>query len=255
MSQAIFNLHNHTPFSDGAYDFDELADEHCRVLGDGIGGVGFSDHLFCTPSSREIRSEKEFERLFARETRKYVDAVHAARKRWAGRLEILCGAEINWTLNRTMLDHIRPLLDGVDYVLFEFVDWAGLTTLANQARRFPCPIGLAHADVAEQFPNTSMDQVVRTLANARIFWEFNHKHTPPDERQPWFKILPPHKVRVCLGTDTHDDLECIRELPAMHSFLLRQGLADKLFVPPRRAVEAPQPALPGAMDAVVVGAP
>jgi len=233
----IYNLHNHTPFSDGAYTIDELCEAHLK-LGFPVAGIGVTDHLFATPSSREVHSEKEFDRVFGKEARAYVEEVRRARQRWAGKLKILCGCEINWPLNKGQLDMVRNCLGGIDYVLFEFVDWAGLTTLANQARRWPCPVGLAHCDVRVQFPNTSLDQVVRTIANARIFYEVNSKLIPLAEHEPWFKIVPNHRVFVTVGTDTHDDLAVIKTLPHMYEYVLNHGLESKLLVPSIRE-EAP----------------
>ena len=231
MSKSLNNLHNHTPFSDGAYTIDEIVEAHLSHKDFTVAGIGIADHLFGTPSSREVTSERDFERLFARETRNYVRQVHEARKRWAGKVQIYCGAEINWPMNKSMLGRIREMLDGIDYVLFDYLDWAGLTTLANQARRWPCPVGLAHTDVAEQFPTTSMDQVVRTIANARIFFELTSKFLPLDERDRWFNLLPNHRVQVAIGTDTHDDLSVIDDLPALHEYAIRRGLGEKLLVP------------------------
>jgi histidinol phosphatase-like PHP family hydrolase len=238
MSELIYNLHNHTPFSDGAYTIDELCQAHLDLAGVKVAGIGICDHLFCTPSSREVRDQRDFERLFGTETRHYAEMVHEARQRWAGKLQIFCGAEINWPLNKFLLPQIRAKLDGIDYLLFEFADWAGLTQLANQARRFPCPVGLGHTDIARQFPNTSMDQVVRTLANARIFYELNSKLLPLNEHDRWFKHLPQHRVPVAVGTDTHDDLACLRDLSVMYDYLERHGLGGKLFVPAIREQEA-----------------
>lgn len=225
----IYNLHNHTPFSDGAYEIDEICAAHLALPGAAVDGVGISDHLFRTPSSRECADDREFERVFAVETRRYVEHVHAARRRWAGQLRVLCGCEIHWPLNRKHIDAIRTMLTGVDYVLFENVDWAGLTQLANQSRRFPCPIGLAHTRVAEQMPSTSLDQVVRTLANARIFFEINTRHMPLSERDPWYAILPQHRVSVSLGTDTHDDLAVVRTLPELAAYAERRGLGERML--------------------------
>jgi hypothetical protein len=229
---SFYNLHNHTPFSDGAYTIDEICEEHLKRK-TGVDGVGICDHLFCTPSSREVRTERDFERAFSAEIRAYVAEVRAARDRWAGKMHILCGAEINWPLNKGYLELIRNMLEGVDYVLVEFTDWAGLTQLANQARRWPCPVGLAHTDPGSQYPNTSMDQVVRTLANSRIFYEISAKHVPL-EGNPWFNVLPGHKVLVSFGTDTHDDLACLADLPRMRRFAELKGLSEKFLQPARR---------------------
>lgn len=230
MAAGIYNLHNHTPFSDGAYTVDELVEAHLKQSFP-VAGVGVCDHLFATPSSREVTNEKEFERVFAKEARNYVAMVREARAKWAGKMPILCGCEINWPLNKNFLELIKTMLDGIDYVLFEFVDWAGLTTLANQARRWPCPVGLAHCDVRTQFPNTSMDQVVRTLANARIFYEVNAKFLPLTEHNPWFSVVPQHRVFITLGTDTHDALDVIKALPIMQNYVVERGLEGKLLVP------------------------
>lgn len=238
MNQPVYNLHNHTPFSDGAYSIDELCEAHLELKGIKVDGIGISDHLFCTPSSREITNDREFERMFGPETRKYVAQVRAARERWAGKLKVFCGAEINWPKNKGMLERIRPMLDGVDYVLFEYVDWAGLTQLANQARRWPCPVGLAHTAVHEAYPNTSLDQIVRTLANARIFYEFNSKLLPADNHAPWLRLLPNHRVLVSVGTDTHDDLDSLEDLPELYQAIGRFGLSSRLLAPAVRMEEA-----------------
>lgn len=234
---SLFNLHNHTPFSDGAYTIDELCEAHLRC-GFEVAGVGISDHLFSTPSSRDVANDREFERLFGREARNYFAEVRAARERWQGRLQVICGVEINWPRNRQYLDLVRTMVQGADFVLFEFVDWAGLTMLANQARRWPCPVGLAHCDVEVQFPNTPMQQVVRTLVNARIFYEVNTKLMPLSDHEAWFRTLAQHRIGLTLGSDTHDDLGVIKTLPAMYDYLAKVGVADKLFVPQPRVEQA-----------------
>src|SRR5215468_4206324 len=110
MSQPIYNLHTHTPFSDGAYTIDELCEAHLAWDGLRVEGIGVCDHLFRTPSSREARDGRDFERLFAGEARRYVAEVAEGRRRWAGRMKVFCGCEINWPLNKPHLDTIRTLL-------------------------------------------------------------------------------------------------------------------------------------------------
>lgn len=237
MSQGLINLHNHTPFSDGAYTIDEICEAHLQQDFE-VAGVGISDHLFCTPSSREIKSDREFDRIFGKETQEYMQMVRTARQQWSDKLTIYCGAAVNWPLNKTMLDRVRNLSSGLDYVFFEFVDWAGLTQLANQARRWPCPVILSNTDVATQFPNTSMDQVVRTLANARIVYELSSKLMPLGAHDRWFRIIPNHRVQVAVGSDTHDDLQCISDLPELYKYVDKFGLKEKIFVPQSREREA-----------------
>ena len=241
MSHPVYNLHNHTPFSNGAYTIDELCEAHLECATTKFDGIGITDHLFCTPSSRELHNERDFERTFAKETRDYVDEVHAARRRWEGKLHIFCGCEINWPLNKNHLPLIRNYLNGIDYALFEAVDWAGLTQLANQARRWPCPVGLAHTDVSKHFPSTSMDQVVRTMANARIFYEVGVNLLPLSSHERWFNVLPNHRVYVTVGTDTHDDLKCISHVAEIVEYLDEKGL-DAKYLQPRLRAEVSEPA-------------
>ncbi len=231
MPDGVLNLHVHTQFSDGVFDIDELCEAHLKCESPRVAGIGLADHLFLTPSSREPANERDFQRIFREETARYVQGVEAARSRWAGRMQIFCGCEINWPLNRRWVESIRELLRGLDFVLFEFVDWNGLTTLASLARQWPCPIGLAHTDVAQAFPNTSLDQIVRTMANARMFYEVNPKLAPLSRHDRWFAHVSRHRVRLSLGTDTHDDLGSIDEIGGLLAFVREHGLEDRLFSP------------------------
>jgi hypothetical protein len=233
----LFNLHNHTPFSDGAYSIDELCEAHL-ALDCPVGGIGIADHLFATPSSHEIKSERAFERIFAKETRDYVALVRAAQERWDAKLPIFLGGEINWALNRPYVSQMLNLIGDLDYVMVENLDWAGLTMLANQSKRFPCPVILSHVNVRTDFPNTSLDQVVRTMANARLIYELNPKLMPFENDRAWYKILPQHRVRVAIGLDTHDDLRVLNKLPEIGAFVEDVGLSDKLFIPTTRDLEA-----------------
>src|SRR5262249_16652783 len=108
------------------------------------------------------------------------------------------------------------------------------TQLANRVRRWSCPVGLAHFNVADQCPHTSLEQVVRTMANARIFYEINSLHMTVSLSDPWFKVMPDHRVTVSLVTDTHDDLECLASLARLDEFVIKAGLDGKRFVPQSR---------------------
>jgi histidinol phosphatase-like PHP family hydrolase len=241
MDAQVYNLHNHTPFSDGAYTIDELCEAHLSRKDVSISGIGISDALFRTPASREPANDREFLKLFEKETRDYVKYVHEARQRWEKDLKIFCGAEVNWPLNKGHLGLIRSMLEGIDFVLFNFVDWAGLTQLASHARRFPCPVGLSQTDVSESFPNTPHEQVVRTMANARMFYEVNAVHLSRLSLDPWYSVLPKHRVLVALGTDTHDDLTCLKSLRPMVEHLHAKGLAEKILHPGPRQFRNPAP--------------
>ena len=106
MSHPIYNLHNHTPFSDGAYTIDELCEAHLACKPVQFDGIGITDNLFCTPSSREIQSERDFERTFAKETRDYVEAV----ERWMTHLRRECAeSRIDYVPIQTSTPYDRAL--------------------------------------------------------------------------------------------------------------------------------------------------
>lgn len=238
MTDRVLSLHNHTPFSVGAFTIDEIVEAHLDCDGVEIGGVGISDNLFRTPTSHEPKNEREFEKMFGREAKQYVAMVHEARQRWTGRMDVYCGAEINWPLNKTMLKSIRNLLSGIDYLLFSHMDWSGLTQLANQARRWPCAVGLCQTPVDAHFPHTSLDQVVRTMANARLFYEVSASFLPLRDSDPWYKLLAQHRVPIALGCDTHDDLGCISEIKPLYEYVKRRGLHDRLLDPSNNHAQA-----------------
>lgn len=245
MKPAVQNLHNHTPFSDGAYSVDELCEAHLALRDVTVEAIAITDHLFCTPSSRKVEHERDFDRVFGNEARSYLREMRAAAERWAGRIKVHVGCEINWPLNKHLIEPIKQAVAGLDFILFEYIDWGALTQLASVARRFPCPVGLAHVRIPEDFGNTSMDQVVRTMANARLFYEFNSKVYPLTEDDRWFALLPGHRVPISIGTDTHDDLDRLGDLRGMHEFVARRGLSERLF----RPATAAQPAATAAVAA------
>lgn len=236
MLAGVCNLHNHTPFSDGALTIDELVLAHLDLKDVSVAGVGICDTLFCTPTSREVCNDRQYQQMFRSEAREYVAMIQEGRRQWSGKMHVLCGAEIHWGLNKAMLAPLRDLLAEleIDYVLFSCLDWAGLTQLANQARRFPCPVGLARIDVAEAFPNTSMDQVVRTMVNARIFWEFTSDIFARRACDPWCNVLEPHRLRIGIGTDTHDEVSCLKHLGGMVKYLQQRSLLEKVLFPQAR---------------------
>jgi hypothetical protein len=43
--------------------------------------------------------------------------------------------------------------------------------------------------------------------------------------------VPNHRVAVSIGTDTHDDLHCIREIAGIARYLEEKGLSEKLLQP------------------------
>ena len=69
------------------------------------------------------------------------------------------------------------------------------------------------------------------MANARLFYEVNATFLPLRDSDPWYNLLPRHRVPVALGCDTHDDLQCIGDIKPLHEFVTRCGLHERLLDP------------------------
>jgi hypothetical protein len=65
----------------------------------------------------------------------------------------------------------------------------------------------------------------------------NSKLMPLSEQERWLNVVPQHRVYVVLGTDTHDDLTCLNDLPVMYECMVKHGLQEKLLLPTIRAEE------------------
>jgi histidinol-phosphatase (PHP family) len=81
-------LHTHTIFCDG----EETVEAMCRAAWEqGLDAVGFSSHA---PIARKTGLWSDWH-MREEDLGRYVDEVLAARRRWAGKLEVFLGLEID----------------------------------------------------------------------------------------------------------------------------------------------------------------
>jgi len=108
----------------------------------------------------------------------YVAAVREAGRRSRAGVKLLVGIEVDFCKERTDFAPLRKAetYAGLDFVLFEYVQerrfqGAALGELLDIRAGVPCPVGLAHPDLAAVFGDFLPRSAVELLANHGIFVE------------------------------------------------------------------------------------
>ena len=106
---SLTSLHNHTIFCDGENDVETM----CRAAFEkGLAAVGFSSHAPIEKTGLESNWNMKTERLG-----EYIDQVHAARRRWEGKIAVYLGVEVDYVkgLRSARDGDIQGL--GLDYAI------------------------------------------------------------------------------------------------------------------------------------------
>lgn len=151
----LMDLHNHTNFSyDGISGINSLVE---NAIANGVDHLGITDHEFSISNRIE----------------EYINAVNAAKEKYRGKINLLCGLEIG---TRPYPDKFNPeITKKLDYCLFESLDdhrAMDFNEFLLWRKSFCCQQGLAHTDVfrlGERY-NTN---VLSILKKENIFWEIN----------------------------------------------------------------------------------
>jgi len=229
----MINLHNHTTWSDGLYPPETLI--KAAILG-GLTHVGISDHFYTDklfPSGACVSAD----RIDA-----YVAELRDLAARYAGRIEVLVGIEVDWSARTRMrLPRLLERAAQFDYFLFEYVQdeaWAGgtLGSLLSIRVQIPRPVGLAHNDLCVTLiPPYTPQELAGLLAEHAIFVELstapatvNYRATDPDHIVLW-DALAQSRVRFSVGSDTHAAIDQVADVADAHRFLEGRGLLDRLI--------------------------
>jgi hypothetical protein len=169
----MIDLHNHTTWSDGAFSPQAIIQAGVDA---GLAHVGICDHYATRklPPDATVRREQIAD---------YAAAVREAAAAYADRIQVWVGLEIDSAPSRTDLGTLglhggrADALDGLDYVLFEYVgqqelDGLPLAPLVALRPRIGVPVGLAHSFLAGTFDGRRPpDELAQTLARAELFVE------------------------------------------------------------------------------------
>jgi histidinol phosphatase-like PHP family hydrolase len=236
-----FNLHNHTTFSDGSSSPRELAE---AAVKSGLTHLGISDHFRST--KLEPERAVDLERLPA-----YIAEVRSLRVEYQGRMLILAGLELNFSLVQTdftFLSQYAPEknpLNKLDYLLFEYVNDAesmglGLEELLKLRPIIQIPLGLAHNDLEKNFGGILQpESLAKILAQSQVFVELcpTRRYSRPDGagHVPYYRVegefnrrfyqaARKEGVLVAIGCDVHADLRDLADTADAARFLAEAGL-------------------------------
>jgi histidinol phosphatase-like PHP family hydrolase len=231
--QHKINLHNHTTWSDGTYPPEQLA--RMAVLG-GLTHLGISDHFF-TYKLAHVRAFVDVDQI-----ENYVTAIRELATRFAARLQILVGLEVDWTPpTERKLSALWSKVNQFDYVLFEYVqdeEMGGnsLSSLLAVRPLIHVPVGLAHNHLARNFlPAWSPQELATTLQEHDVFVELStapetctYRNVEPEDVAVW-QALAEAGVRFSVGSDAHHSIEQVADVQDAHDFLAERGLLDRLI--------------------------
>jgi len=85
-----------------------------------------------------------------------------------------------------------------------------LSYMETLSELMPVPIGLAHTDIEQAFPDINPSEFIRTIENRNIFIELNEAYARPGESRPfytdakvYFEAAKRKNVFFSTGSDLH----------------------------------------------------
>jgi histidinol phosphatase-like PHP family hydrolase len=202
----MMSLHNHTNFSDGDWSPAEAMEAAASL---GISTLGINDHL-AVPYLNSVQPT---------DVDRYAASVREAARPFAGRLEVFVGVELFASPGVTDFGLIDfPGLARLDYLVAEHVGneaRGGIPfwEFIEMRKRIPCPVGLAHTDVAAVLGHADAEELAELLRMERIFVELNtNKQYSRLGRQFYrywpelFKAIGEAGGELSAGTDLHSRL-------------------------------------------------
>ena len=212
------NLHNHSSLSDGKPSPEEIVQS---AIKGGLTHVAITDHF--ASSKLDVRGVDR-ENIAA-----YAAEVKALAGKYAGRIQVLSGVEVDFCPARTDFGIFRPptpeasAFRALDLVLFEYVgdsEWEGasLEELVGLRAGIPCPVGLAHCRFERTFAGFMPQTVVSILEQHKLFLE----------------LCPSERNAVMVPADPGMDVaKTQKQLQALHKQM--EALSHKLAAAPNDA--------------------
>ena len=222
----MMSLHNHTDFSDGDWSPSEVVEAAASMR---LGTVGITDHLAATHVNSVAPENLEH----------YAASVRKAAEPFRGAVEVFVGAELHASPMRTRFELVDPAsLGALDYLLVEYVadeERGGMPfwDFIEFRKKVPCPVGLAHSDLATTMGHVPAKDLAELLAVERIFVELNtnrqysrlgrqfYRHWPE-----LFREVADAGGELSVGTDVHKHLAEVGNVTDAEDFARSVGAAE-----------------------------
>jgi len=225
----MINLHNHTIFSDGRYDGQEII-QRCKDCD--LRSVAITDH-YATSKINSIHPAELDEYFEAGREWKEIQGIN-----------VFQGIEIDSCPYRSKHENFPwDEINGMDLVLVEYIenpDMGGmdLDWLVQLRDKLDIPIGLAHTDIGMMLERTGMDaaQLLDLFEKHDIFIELATAARYSRSGRPYFKLCPEfyenitaRNIKVSIGTDTHGRLETLCDVASAWDYIQEQGLEEQVL--------------------------
>jgi len=222
------NLHNHSTLSDGGLAPEEVVQ---AAINAGLTHVAITDHF---ASAKLATGGVDQDSMGA-----YVSEIRGLAAKYAGRIKVLAGVEIDFSSNRTDFRLLRApsveesIFRVLDLVLLEYVgdpEWngAGLEDAIDIRGKIPCPVGLAHCHFERSFEGLLPQTVVAILEQQKIFLELC-----PAERNA---VMVP--VEVATDRDkVHQEMQVLHKEMDTLSKKLAESPDDTYLLDLRKQIE------------------
>ncbi|UCF07710.1 MAG: PHP domain-containing protein [Thermoplasmata archaeon] len=223
------NLHNHTIYSDGRYQPQDIIKAGIDA---GLTHIAITDHYM----TRKVES------ISVNKLMKYRHEISALSQEYHDNIKVLCGVEIDACKQRTDFSKVHyDDLNSLDFVLFEYVQneiWNGmpLWEMLRIREKIAIPVGLAHNDIGRNFSHSKYDELIGVLESNNIFIELcpSLRHSKLNKHyyyfaEGFFSLLRDSQVLISIGTDTHKNLKNVGDIADALDFIAQFGLEDNLI--------------------------
>lgn len=228
----MLNLHNHSTFSDGDFKVDEL-----------IRAAIKSELKFIAITDHYLTSKLPLNSVTPDQIDIYIENIDNIAKSFKKKIKVLKGLEIDFCILRTNFttlpyEHLKRL----DFILLEYVNekealGLGLEELIKIREYFPNNLGLAHNDLEKNFGSENFDALIDRLEEFNIFVElcpslrYGRGITPYYYfAEEFFVKIKGRKVKISIGTDTHNDLQEVGKITNAWEFVRFLKLEKNLLI-------------------------
>lgn len=247
----IQDLHSHTYYSFCGGDKPETIIE--AAIAGGIEMLGITDHQYGIGFGKFDVFAREGDAIdvdYGRTLERYFDHINLLREKYADRIKILRGVEVNTLSPSNLVLPKKADISFFDYCLIENLhrpdESIAHGDLFSFAKRCGCVTGIAHTDMFAFIQKIGADplEYFSRMAEENIFWEMNvnldtihggHEH---EYMLEFFKnpeqqdIIRRSKVKLSIGFDGHRIADYKPERIAHYCALLEEfnipmAFADK----------------------------
>ncbi|MEM4254093.1 MAG: DNA polymerase/3'-5' exonuclease PolX [Candidatus Woesearchaeota archaeon] len=215
------DLHTHSKWSDGVNTLEEMVQAAIKM---GYEYIALTDHS----KSEHIAHGMEEKRLA-----KYIAEIEKLKKKYAGRIRVLCGSEVN-IMNDGSLDYSKKLLDQLDWVVAS-VHSRFKSSEEEMTKRIIRAIETGQMNVlghptgrligTREPYAVNMERVIEAAKENNVALEINAFPLRLDLKDSHVRMAVEAGAKLCIGTDSHNT----NHLPVMRFGIAqaRRGWAEE----------------------------